>query len=387
MFNKQRIKELTNFIKNNDGIGSKSALQSLVQSSFNLIKSRSVLYNDDFSVRFCQSKYNCATFSGVVLGLSTLKGYDKKPFIVCLVTPEKNYMFLANSSFLNKISHSSQQLRVDNIRGSFLGSNIIREFEGVENCPDNFEFLFTSHENYSFEENLERLVESTNNIAPTGKKFTPSLSQLDCICKSVDRAASFLSSKEYTLLNEDLNSRVDAVKSEIIIAAFIENVNLRGRIIEYLITSEGDLKNVLMKSLREKTTLPDIFTADELGDYERKFDDYVTETDIKTKILFLSSNPKGYNIDKLLSFLSEDKSVYLVYIVAIDENKNIQTRLCSMFNRQLLSGTRIINHWAGRNSRGVTQYDGKALEDIVESFDNSIDLEKAQDFIKTCIDI
>ena len=41
-------------------------------------------------------------------------------------------------------------------------------------------------------------------------------------------------------------------------------------------------------------------------------------------------------------------------------------------------------HWAGRNSRGVTQYDGKALEAIVEDFDSGIDYIAAQDFISEC---
>lgn len=182
-------------------------------------------------------------------------------------------------------------------------------------------------------------------------------------------------------MNDDLNDRVRAVESEIAIAAFIDNVNLRGRIIEYLITAEDDLKATLMNCLHTRQPLPEIFTADELGDYEREFEHYLTETDIKTKVLFLSSNPKGYNIDKLLSFLSEEKSVYLVFVVAIDEDRTIQTRLCSMFNRQLLSGTRIIKHWAGRNSRGVTQYEGRVLEAIVEDFDSGIDYDASQDII------
>lgn len=63
-----------------------------------------------------------------------------------------------------------------------------------------------------------------------------------------------------------------AVESEIAIAAFIDNVNLRGRIIEYLITAEDDLKATLMYCLRNGQPLPEIFAADELGDYEREFD-------------------------------------------------------------------------------------------------------------------
>lgn len=55
----------------------------------------------------------------------------------------------------------------------------------------------------------------------------------------------------------------------------------------------------------------------------------------KAKIMFLSSNPKGYNIDKLLEFLTKENTVYLIFIAAINEHKEIKTQLCSIFNRQL----------------------------------------------------
>lgn len=379
MYNREIIEQLVDFISSRDGNTDKSRLQNAVQEAFDLVKERSVYYCDWFAIRFCKAASR--NFGNTVLALSALHRYDDIPFIVCLVTPARNYLMLANTTFLRKISHSSQELRRDNIKGSFNGSDIMREFEGVENIPDNFEFLYNSHENYTVEENLDRLVEATNNIAPTGRRFMPTESQVEFIKESVDRAISFLHSEECEILNDDLNDRVRAVESEIAIASLIDNVKIRGQIIEYLITAEDDLKNTLMRCLHEKKPLPQVFTADELGDYEREFDHYLTETDIKTKVLFLSSNPKGYNIDKLLSFLSEEKSVYLVYVVAIDEDRTIQTRLCSMFNRQLLSGTRIIKHWAGRNSRGVTQYEGRALEAIVEDFDFGIDYEASQDII------
>lgn len=385
MYHKELIGQFTAFISNRDSCTDKSRLQNEVQQAFGLVKDRSVFYCDWFAVRFCKAASR--NFGNTVLSLSALHRYDNIPFLVCLVTPARNYLLLANTTFLRKISHSSQELRRDNIKGSFNGSDIMREFEGVENAPENFEFLFNSHENYTFEENLDRLVEATNHIAPTGKRFLPTAAQTEWIRGSVDRAVSFLRSAEYDILNGDLNARVRAVESEIAIAAFIDNVNLRGRIIEYLITAEDDLKETLMRCLRAKQPLPEIFTADKLGDYAREFENYRTQTDIKTKVLFLSSNPKGYNIDKLLSFLSEEKSVYLVYVVAIDKDRMIQTRLCSMFHRQLLSGTRIMKHWAGRNSRGVTQYDGRALEAIVEEFDAEIDYEAAQAFIDNCLAI
>lgn len=378
------MQNLITFICDRDGIADKHNLTNMVQSAFSLIKDRSVFYCRDFAIRFCTA--NNRSFSNTVLSLSALQKYDRIPFVVCLVTPVQNYLMLANTTFLRKISHSSQELRIDNIKGSFNGSDIMREFEGVDNEPANFEYLFTSHENYTFAENLERLVEATNNIQPTGKRFMPTTQQISCIMRSVERAQDFLRSPDYDVLNDDLQARVNAVASEITIAAFIDNVNLRGRIIEYLITSADDLRNVLIDALHTGRPLPEIYTADELGDYERNFEDFDTETDIKTKVLFLSSNPKGYNIDKLLSFLATERSVYLIYVVAIDEHRHISTRLCSMYNRQMLNGTRIIRHWAGRNSRGVTQYDGSALESTIFEFDCSINSYAAEQFIRTCIE-
>lgn len=383
MYNHKVLDALIHCIESEHGIGDKARLAALVQRQFDLTKDRSIYYCDWFAIRFCKAAGRA--FGNTVLSLSALQKYDDRPVVICLVTPSQNYLMLANTTFLKKISHSSQELRADNIKGSFNGSDIMKFYEDVENCSENFEFLFTSHENFTFDENLVRLVEATNNIHPSGHRFGPTRDQKVCIYKSVDRAISFLQSEEYHILDEDLNARVRAVASEIAIAAFIDNVKLRGNIIEYLITGSGDLHTTLMRALRTKSPLPDIFVADGLGDYEREFSDYHTATDIKTKVLFLSSNPKGYNIDKLLSFLAEDNSVYLVFIVAIDEHERISTRLCSMYNTQLLSATRIIRHWAGRNSRGVTQYLGKALEDIVFSFDARIIQEDAYRFLDECL--
>lgn len=135
MYNKEIIEQLVEFISSKNGITDKRRLASQVQGAFNLIQDKNVYYCDWFAVRFCQSKYSSSTFSGIVLSLSRLQKFDTLPFIVCLVTPTKNYLFIANSTHLNKISHSSQQLRIDNIRGSFLGSNIIRTYEGIEALP------------------------------------------------------------------------------------------------------------------------------------------------------------------------------------------------------------------------------------------------------------
>ena len=60
-----------------------------------------------------------------------------------------------------------------------------------------------------------------------------------------------------------------------------------------------------------------------MGDYSKKYPLYNTETDIKTKVLFLEGNPKGYNIDKLLEFLATEEAVYMIYLLGIDDNGKI----------------------------------------------------------------
>ena len=101
----------------------------------------------------------------------------------------------------------------------------MRDFEGISNEPENFEYLFSSHENYSFSENLERLVGATNNIQPIGKKFMPDENQVACIVNSVERAQKFLRSKEYEILNNDLNKRVSTVTQELLCLKYIHQTN------------------------------------------------------------------------------------------------------------------------------------------------------------------
>ena len=127
---------LVSFIERLDGKVNKARLQGLVQREFSLIKDRSVFYTDTFAIRFSSSK--STSFSNTVISLSNLQKYDDFPFIVCLNTPNKNYLFLANTTFLSKVSHSSQELREDNIRGSINGSDIVKVFNGIDNEPKNF---------------------------------------------------------------------------------------------------------------------------------------------------------------------------------------------------------------------------------------------------------
>ena len=55
---------------------------------------------------------------------------------------------LANTTFLIKLSHSSQNFTADNIKGSFNGTDIMPEYQGLSNTPENFKALFELHSEF-----------------------------------------------------------------------------------------------------------------------------------------------------------------------------------------------------------------------------------------------
>lgn len=366
MYNATTINKLVLYIQMKNGIADKNKLAEAVKDEFGLIQDRKVYYCEDFAIRF--SKSESKRMSNTVLSLSALQKYDNKPFFVCIVSSVTNYLLLSNSTFLKKISHSSKELRIDNIKGSFNGGDIFIEYNSIENCPKNFETLYAYHSGLSFQDNLERLVESTNGIVGRIPKFEVTDSVRECILEAIPRAEAFTTSPEYQDLKTDLDDRVAKVQGEIAIAAFIDNVNVRGRIIEYLITDVGsDLKTRIITALNNKGPLPEFKTEDKLGDYSKEYPSYRTETDIKTKVLFLDGNPKAYNVDKLLEFLASQKAVYMIYLLGVDDNGKIVARLCSSLDERLIEATKVQHHWAGRNTRGVTQFEGHALKEILDS--------------------
>lgn len=361
----------------------KSDFIEKVQYSFNLTRDRSVYSCEDFAVRFCTSKTE--SFSNTVLSLSALRKYDSKPFIVVLCTPRSTHLYLANSTFIKKVSHSSRDLRVNNIKGSFNGSDIMKQYGDLTNEPRNFSKLFAIHQEFSWEENLERLVEATNGIVPHKRKFEfESQEQISILMEAPYRALNFYNSRYFADLEQDLTNRTDRVADIITVASLIENVNLRGRVIEELITTDDPkIISSIRTALRHGERLQ-IKTDQKLGDYHKEYRGYITETDIKTKVLFLQSAPKAFNIDKMLQFLSTPNSVYLFFLVGITSNDQIRTKLVSVFEAFLAKTAQKQHHWAGRNSRGVVQFNGKVLDEILESkdFNHEIDLDIARKYIE-----
>ncbi|MBL7186615.1 MAG: hypothetical protein ISS70_09835 [Phycisphaerae bacterium] len=345
----------------------KQEIIRVVSGKFGLRKYRSIYACSDFAVRFSAAK--TSSFSNCVCGLAALRQFDSAPFIVVVIRPDTTEYLLANTTFLNKISHSSHELRVDNIRGTFLGSNILREFSGLVNCPDNFELLFAMHQEFSWEQNLERLVEATCNIQGTGHRYCPTQGQREAILLSPQMAASLTGQPEYLSVQHDLASRITAKREKILEHSQIDNVNIRGNMIEQEITGGVN-----------KHGLGDIVYA--------LCDGIELQVEIKTKLLHQASCPAAYNVDKALEALGNSKSLIAFCFVGIDPpSRTVLSSTVSIFDGTVLDATRVQFHWAGRNSRGVTQLTGDLTKLFSTSFKETIDVAKAQQFLHGLVEL
>jgi hypothetical protein len=229
----QTLFDSINFIhrlKDENPTADKAFLQAAFIDAFNPTKARSVLVGDGFAFRFSEAR--TGSFSNTVLSLSALQAYDTLPFVIVVVRQDRVDFLLANTSFLKKISHSSLQLRVDNIKGSFNGTDIISEYEGIANAPEHFEALFALHSAFTWEENVERLVEATNAIVGRDNRFQPSAAEVAVIMAAPERAAAAIAAPQFQDAERELRELVNGQRDRILIAAQIDNVNLRGNAIE-----------------------------------------------------------------------------------------------------------------------------------------------------------
>jgi hypothetical protein len=385
----KEVSELLNFISTLKSRHSKKEIAELVQNRFSLIRDRSVYYSDSFAIRFSYSSVS-SVFSNGIISLSTIQKYDDVPFIVCIITPTDKKMMLINSSFVKKVSHSSEKLEMNNIRGTILGTDIVAVFNGIPNEPRNFEELFAVHSEFGFVGNLRRIVEETHNIASSLPRLSISMSEKNVILESPSRTFNFVKSDNYKILERELDARTNKYKNEILLAGLIPNVNIRGRAIEYIISGDDEmLKQKLCEELRNGNRLPKFSTDDKLGDFYMSFDDFKTATDIKTKIMVCHSMPKAFNIDKFLKFMSTDKTIFLVYFIGLLVDDISGKVLVPIFQKDIVRTLKIFRHWSGRNSRGVTQFNGRTIRNIIENPNKKtiISVSESRDFLNKLIEL
>ncbi len=366
-----KIKETIDFInkfKSENPTADKSVIQKVwIKEASPQQVGRSVFVADGFAIRF--SAPTKSSFSNTVLALSRLREHDRRPFLVAVIRPMSVDFFLANTTFLKKISHSSQQLRLDNVKGSFNGTDILTTFEGIPNIPECFDDLFALHSACTWEENLERLVESTNGIVARNNRFLPSDMELSFIQGAPARFSAAMLSQEYAAAEHDLISRMEAAKSDILAAALIDNVQIRGNTIEQLITGSDnthELGDVLLPLGRGGELV----------------------IDVKTKLLDRASAPKAYNVDKFLRLLSQPGSVLAFFMIGVDTaQKEVHGRLLTVLDDVLRNSTVVQPHWAGRGSRGATQLSGNFGKVLSSDYHSSIDIKDAQFFLSRLINL
>lgn len=346
----------------------KDQVAEATAASCGLQKIGKVYACDDYAIRFSSAKGS--SFSNTVLSLKKVKEFDHIPFVVAVCRPGSTEFLLANTTLLKKISHSSHQLRIDNIRGSFLGHDIIREYEGVANNPGNFAELFARHQEFTWQENLERLVEATNSIAGTGHRYEPTEAERTTILAAPALASEILNRPSYKTLKEELARIVQERSCRILEVAerHRTNVNLRGNEIEQIITGGINEHN--------------------LGDMVHHLDGDVTlEVEIKTKLMDRASSPKAYNIDKALQTLARPNTLIVFCFIGINiAGKSTTASTVSILDSTVIRATRIQFHWAGRNSRGVTQLTGDLTPLFSPTYEENIDQEAATAFLRDLLD-
>ena len=344
----------------------KEAIQSAFAHASGAHKYRSVYSCSTYTIRF--SEANKPSFSNGVLSLSALQRYDHLPMVICIVRPTAVDFRLANTTFLKRISHSSHDLRADNIRGTFLGHDILDNYEGLPNRPPHFAQLFAIHSEFTWEENVDRLVEATNSIVPRDNRFQATESRTRVLLAAPARAAELVQTPIWRDVENALSLRAAKLSSHLLQYSQIDNVNIRGNRIEQLITGQAN--------------------AHDLGDLVRPFPvNNTLVVDIKTKLLHRSSAPKAYNIDKFLRLLSQEDRFFALFFIGLDASRDrVITRLTSVFDSAVLSATRIQHHWAGRSSRGVTQLVGDLGPIFLPEYQSSIDIDKSRAWLLRLIE-
>jgi hypothetical protein len=364
----EAVANITRFRKSNPN-ATKDDVAKAAAASCGLRKVGKVYACDEYAIRF--STANTPGFNGTVLGLRKLQQFDDIPFVVVVCRPRSTDFLLANTTMLKKISLAAHQLRVDNIRGSFNGSDIHCEYDGVVNSPENFPELFARHQEFTWQENLERLVEATNNIAGTGHRFEPTDADRTTILAAPSLASDIVGRPSYVTLKQELARIVEEKSARILKVAerHRNNVNQRGNEVEQLITDGKNEHN--------------------LGDMVRHIDGDITlEVEIKTKLMDRTSSPKAYNIDKALQTLACPKTLIVFCFVGIDlACKRTTTSTVSILDSTVIRATRKQFHWAGRNSRGVTQLTGDLAPLFSPEFEETIDQGAAVEFLEDLINL
>ena len=186
----------------------------------------------------------------------------------------------------------------------------------------------------------------------------------EAILTAPSLAAALTGRPDYLAVCNDLSRAVAVKRDAILEHAAIDNVNIRGNRIEQEITGGVNVHDLgdMVRPLRDGTTL---------------------HIEIKTKLLDRASAPKAYNVDKALQALGDGRTAIAFCFVGVDlRARTVCSSVVSIFDRTVLNATCVQFHWAGRNSRGVTQLTGNLTPLFRPAHQESVDVEQARAFLE-----
>ncbi len=346
--------------------GMKDALVAALIEHFSLEQDGALLVGSQFVVRVSQNSAD-AGFPNAVVALKKIVKYDDRPVIVCLITPNRCVLLLANTTFLRKVSHSSHSLAEHKLVGSILGSDVLPSHEGTSNTPDNFARLWKRHQQTDRASNLLRIITATRARGSAATMWFPSPIEIERILAAPQLAYTISGKAEYARIAMDLDAGIQLKRSAILAAACDPNHKTRGDRIESIVT--GVAKN------------------QGLGDLTVQVLTSTISIDVKAKRLDLSSAPKAYNVDKVLHDLSAGNRLLAILFVGVDPTRDLlNTRLVSMFDRTLLAAVRLDPRWSGRGTRGTVQFSGDLGAVWRVGFRETIDVAESGEFLRRLID-
>lgn len=339
-----------------------------MQNDPEIVKDGALFCGDGYALRLSSDDTGTANSSNTICGFRKIVKYDDVPCVSCNVRPKEAEFSLMNTTFIKKVSHSSQKLTVNKMRGSINHTDIMKEVEEIKNDPCNFVKLLKIHRSVYQKDNIERIVNSTLDIKPSKEKFTPTEKERKRLFASPFLSKAIAGSDEYRDINNKLHQKVQSEHDRIIECAKQNNAKNRGDGIEEIITGKK----------------PDHGLCDVI---ESIYDETSVGIGIKTKIVSDGSNPTLYSIDKVLQWLA-DGSIFALFIIEVDSNnKVIRKILLSIFDRTIIEASTIQQHWSGRNARGHTQLEfSKCYNIFDDDYSESIDINFSKKYIKKLLE-
>jgi hypothetical protein len=285
-----------------------------------------------FALRLARSKG--IALPNTILGFKRLLKHDAEPIVIVQVYGQSIRFLLANSTLVAKVSHSSVGLTATTIVGSINGTDVLPASRGgVANTGHNLAALFAVHQAADKASELARIVQATRSISSWRAYWTIDWELVRTNLEKANAAAAT------AIPHAQLEALLTEVEQE------------HGAILELAQRTPGKLPGKKIEQLLTNTMVRHAF-----GDVSTT--DGLFEVDIKAHRQGTSSNPKAFNMDKVLRLLHE-RPVMPLYLFVVVGDAQLQCRYLPMLHQNVLGHTRWQNRWSGRNAYGGTQLTGE----------------------------